>query len=58
MACQHAEKKPGPRYPMRWGSATTEVCKGCDAYRLLLHGVGPWLPGPIADAIKRAKEED
>jgi len=56
--CQHpeSERGEGPRFPLRWGSSATDVCK-CGAYRLTLHKVGPWVAGPIEQAIEEVLDE-
>jgi hypothetical protein len=45
-ACLHSETEPGPRVPLRWGSAATELCRACAAYRTLHHNPGEWQLGP------------
>lgn len=47
MACPHQDREEGPRVPLRWGSAPTEVCRQCGAYRTMHHGPGRWQPGPL-----------
>lgn len=42
----HLRISEGPRVPMRWGTGPTDVCLDCGAYRVTLHTVGPWNPGP------------
>lgn len=46
--CNHppTDVKPGPRIILRYGSCPSEVCERCGAYRLILHGVRAWQPGP------------
>ncbi len=39
--------KPGPRSPLRWGSAPTEVCAMCGGHRLTDRWQTPWRPGPV-----------
>lgn len=45
--CQHDNTEPGPRCPLRWGSAPTEVCKDCGMYRLLDRWLSDWRIGPV-----------
>lgn len=47
MECDHppGAVTPGPRVPLRWGSAATEVCAKCGGHRVL-HGRPDWRPGP------------
>ncbi len=57
--CEHPAEsvKSGPRVRLRWGTAETEVCKLCGAYRTMHHGPGRWLPGPVAP-IRDDDDED
>ena len=32
-SCRHRRFKDGPRTPLRWGSAATQVCEDCGAWR-------------------------
>lgn len=32
-SCKHAELGEGPRMPLLYGSAATEICKACGAWR-------------------------
>jgi hypothetical protein len=56
--CPHAETKEGPRMPLRYGSGATEVCIACGAYRVNLHGFGPWHKGPLEVEIARRRESE
>jgi hypothetical protein len=49
LQCNHPPEMiaPGPRCPLRWGSAATEVCSGCGAYRQVRDPNGKWWPGPV-----------
>jgi len=33
MTCSHAHLIDGPRIPLRWGSAASDVCKDCGVFR-------------------------
>ncbi len=44
--CNHAKVIAGPRTPLAFGSAATEVCIFCGAYRTMPHGPGRWQKGP------------
>lgn len=44
--CFHDAIELGPRVPLRYGSAPTEVCKDCGAYRTMHHTPGRWQSGP------------
>lgn len=46
--CSHYQTTDGPRVPLRWGSAPTEVCKLCGCWRTMHHKPGPWLNPPIS----------
>jgi hypothetical protein len=45
--CQHAATHEGPRCPLRYGSAATEVCDSCGYWRTMHHMPGPWESPPI-----------
>lgn len=47
--------KAGPRMPLVYGSAPTEVC-ACGAWRVMHHGAGPWRRDSITEAIKEDEE--
>ncbi len=49
MICTHPVEsvKPGPQTPLLWGSAETEVCTLCGAYRTMHHKPGQWQSGPV-----------
>lgn len=56
--CAHPSehRKPGQRVPLRYGSAETEVCAACGAWRTLAHGPGRWNTTPIEEALVEADE--
>ena len=41
--CKHADTKEGERTPLRYGTASTEICLSCGAYRTLHHKAGRWI---------------
>lgn len=45
--CRHKRTEDGPRYPLRYGSSATLVCKDCGAYKLLFRDGIPWEKGPL-----------
>jgi hypothetical protein len=45
--CEHKEVVEGPRLPLRYGSAATEVCQACGFYRYNLHKWSDWRAGPV-----------
>lgn len=50
MSCRHPSKHVspnGPRMPMRYGSAATDVCLECGAWRTDCHGKGKWRPAAM-----------
>lgn len=52
MTCSHEPPfvDAGPIVPLRWGSAKSEVCRWCSAYRLMTHHDDPrgdWQAGPL-----------
>jgi len=53
--CLHYSITRGPVVPLVHGSAATDICTECGAYRTLHHKPGPWLPGP---AITEEDEEE
>lgn len=55
--CKHSSTKSGPRMPLRYGSAATDVCEACGAYRLMHHGPGPWESGPVEEAVAQAEKD-
>jgi hypothetical protein len=54
--CEHARRREGPRVPLRHGSAASEICEDCNAWRTMHHGPGRWHPGPIEDHLERDDE--
>lgn len=52
----HVVIRSGPRMPLRYGSAVTEVC-ACGAWRVNLHGPGPWRGDDIIAATTREEDE-
>ena len=43
--CTHLRRDPGPRrMPLVHGSAATDVCRDCGAWRYYLHGWSEWRP--------------
>jgi hypothetical protein len=46
--CSHPKEQrgPGPRIPLRYGSAATEVCSACGGYRQTRIPNDRWEPGP------------
>lgn len=54
--CLHSETKPGARYPLRYGSAATEECQTCGAYRMVGHGISEWEDGPLSLKIAAAQK--
>lgn len=42
--CPHEWVNDGPRIPLRYGSAPTEVCTDCGAWRDIRPPVGAWRP--------------
>lgn len=55
MACLHDIFEDGPRVPLVYGSAPTDVCVMCDAWRMSDRWLGPWC---AADTLSAALEED
>jgi hypothetical protein len=47
--CPHPPgyREQGPRTPLLYGSAATEVCSLCGKYRYDHHGWSDWEPGPV-----------
>lgn len=46
--CKHDDLLvPGPRVDMRWGTAPTQICAKCGAWRTMLHVPGLWHTDPI-----------
>lgn len=41
-ACLHDVFEDGPRVPLRYGSAPTDVCVMCGAWRTTHHVLGHW----------------
>lgn len=57
--CSHPQfaVQPGDqRYPLRYGSAATEVCTLCGAFRLTgrIRKSEEWEPGPLSASVARA----
>lgn len=54
-SCAHTRMHRGKDAPLRWGSARTEVCRDCAAFRLRTHHDeirGDWMAGDqYADAV-------
>lgn len=53
---RHASWHEGPRVPLRWGSAPTQVCNACGWWRLDHHGFKSMWRSPAA--LVEALEED
>lgn len=47
--CAHDRVLTGPRIPLRWGTAPTEVCSDCGAWRTTHHQPGRWRQGPFPE---------
>jgi hypothetical protein len=47
--CDHPEEYiiEGPRHPLRYGSAATQLCTKCGGFRLNFHYLHNWEPGPV-----------
>lgn len=48
----------GPRIPLRHGTAPTQICAACGAWRMNLHVPGQWRGDDIDDALSEQPEED
>lgn len=48
---EHAPATTGPRYPLVYGSAKTEMCS-CGVWRVNHHGPGRWRNDDINEATK------
>jgi len=48
-ACKHPDdrRRKGPRTPLRYGSAATEVCRDCGAWRMDHNGLSRWFAPPV-----------
>jgi len=57
-ACAHAEANPGPRVPLRHGSAATEVCARCGDWRMTHHETDPERPWQPTDQLAMALQPD
>lgn len=57
--CKHKRRSDGPRLPLRWGSAPTEVCKDCGCWRSTFgHGrPSAWEPKSTLARALRADDE-
>lgn len=51
--CTHdGPLKPGPRIPLRWGSAATLICRRCGMWRQERTPTGPWQsPAALQEAL-------
>lgn len=54
--CVHLEVSLGPRIPLRHGSAETEVCDYCKAWRTIHHTKGIWQYTPIENQLEEDEE--
>jgi len=45
--CEHEETKEGPRSPLRYGSAPTEVCAHCGQWRMVHFPNCIWRDPPV-----------
>jgi hypothetical protein len=55
--CTHYSTETGPRVPLRYGSAPTQVCRLCGSWRTVHHVMGLWRPAhTLAEALKEDEE--
>ena len=55
--CLHDIFEDGPRVPLRHGSAPTDQCVMCGAWRTTHHVLGPWRPeDTLAEALIESDE--
>jgi hypothetical protein len=55
--CKHENVSEGPRCPLRYGSAPTQVCDLCGWWRTNLHAPSQWQQPPIPTAADDAPGE-
>ena len=56
--CLHLYRDPGrQRMPLAYGSAATQVCQDCGAWRYGLHGWSAWRPASEWDVAMEIDDE-
>lgn len=56
--CLHPVRDPGTqRMPLAYGSAATQVCRACGAWRYDLHGWSAWRPASEWTAAMEVDDE-
>jgi len=60
VACSHpaSYRRNGPRVPLRYGTAPSEVCRKCGAWRTVLHVPGDWHEDQTIDEYKKEIENE